>query len=357
MMRAVRDPDSSAGVAYLAPVALTGEQRHRRLLLLAICGLIVLSFTPIVGHHLAGGADALLAGVDHLGQLCLVALHLLLGPVHTAFHFLLAAGVAYATWDRARAWRAMRTALAPLDAACPAASGAFAVAARLAGLEVRRLRVVEGLPNPAFTAGWWRPTVYVARALAERLTPAELAAVLAHEAAHVRRRDPLRLSTLRFAAHALFWIPALRRLADDVADEAEVQADDAAATRDPIALAAALVAVAAWPAAGAPVRGAVGFVKRDLLDRRVRRLLGEETMPQTHVTRRSLLGAAAALALVWASSVAVVHPLPPRGAHHAAHCAHHAWAITHLFCRPDAVTSGECPHASRDRPTPATPAR
>ena len=37
---------------------------------------------------------------------------------------------------------------------------------------------------------------------------------VAHEGAHVRRYDPLRFSLLRAMACALFWLPALRRLAD-----------------------------------------------------------------------------------------------------------------------------------------------
>ena len=71
--------------------------------------------------------------------------------------------------------------------------------------------VVSGLPNPAFTVGWFHPMVYVAAELAEWLTSDELAAVLAHERAHLGRRDPLRLSVLRFLGRTLFWLPALHR--------------------------------------------------------------------------------------------------------------------------------------------------
>ena len=41
----------------------------------------------------------------------------------------------------------------------------------------------------------------------------------------IARRDPLRLSLMRFLACTLFYIPALRRLADDLTDEAEIEAD------------------------------------------------------------------------------------------------------------------------------------
>jgi hypothetical protein len=225
--------------------------------------------------------------------------------------------------------------------------------------------------------------VYLARELADFLSPEQLAAVVAHEAAHVRRRDPLRLSALRFLGRTLFWIPALRRLADDMADEAEILADDAGAGEQPLVLASAILALAGWgtPAAesGAvsfPPATAVGIIAgygagngvrhgaardgatipaRDaLLERRVRRLAGEAVPVATHVTRRSLAWASAALAAVWASGIIMAHPLPAAVPGHpdAEHCEHHRRsALTHLFClglttSPTRhVHDGHCPHA------------
>ena len=76
---------------------------------------------------------------------------------------------------------------------------------------------MSGLPNPAFTAGWWHPRVYVAAEIADVLDEDQLTAVLMHEAAHLTRRDPLRLSVLRFLAHTLFYLPTFGRLAEDAA--------------------------------------------------------------------------------------------------------------------------------------------
>ena len=205
----------------------------------------------------------------------------------------------------------------------------------------------------------------------------QLQAVLAHEAAHLRRRDPLRLSALRFLACALFYLPALRRLADDAADDAEIAADDQAARgegagRDPIVLASALVEIARrWPTRlegrsrrTLPIAGVAGSPGTDLLDRRVRRLLGGEAVIETHVTRRSLAAAGAVLVMVWLSGLVMAHPLPadvaadegfmglelssPRshGAR-ASHCEHHGeFALTHLFCLGGhAHKQGQpCPH-------------
>ena len=367
--------DSGEGRTYLGGRTAAREQSHRRAVLLGIAALIVLSLSPVLGHHVASRAEDVLAGHDHLWKLCLVSLHLLLAPVHGVFHVLLAAGVAYASWDRLSAAVRVRRTLALLDAEPCTPGGTFAAAAARVGLPTDALRLVDALPNPAFTAGWWRPRVYLARELADFLSPEQLAAVIAHEASHVTRRDPLRLSALRFLGRTLFWIPALRRLADDMADEAEILADDAGAGERPLVLASAIIALAGWSApsdAGAvrafPAATAVGLLAghgaprddattgRDaLLDRRVRRLAGEAVPVATHVTRRSLVWATAALAAVWTSGIIMAHPLPAAVPGHpdADHCEHHRRsAFTHLFCLgvtspPRHVHGGHCPHATR----------
>jgi Zn-dependent protease with chaperone function len=334
---------------YLKPSLVTREQAHRRAILLGISMLILLVMSPLFGHHFVPGTEAVLAGKDHLGTLCVVALHMLLAPVHGVFHLLLLSGVLYASWDRFRAWRHARLILESLTVSVPEPDDPFGQAARAAGVDPGRVRVVAGLPAPAFTIGWIHPLIYVARELASRLTPAELTAVLAHEGAHAARCDPLRLSLLRFLTHTLFWIPALRRLADDMADEAEIQADDVAAAEEPLVLASAILALARWMDAR-PLTSAVGFHRRDLLDRRIRRLVGEETPLGSHLTSRSLLGAAAALVLVLLSGTVMAHPLPADlpAAHHPHHCDHEdRAALSHLFCMGNVFIrpGSDCPHA------------
>ena len=341
----------TGGGAPVAAALVTREEGRRRALLLAIGTLLLLSVGPVFGHHFAEGLEHGLRGEDHLGPLCLIAAHTLLFPVHLVFHFLVFGGVAYALADRA--WAAVRVGrtLRRVAWTAPAPGDPLWRAASAVGLDPARVRVAEGLPTPAFTAGWLRPRVHADRSLAGRLRPEELEALLAHEGAHADRRDPLRLSLLRFLALALFWIPALRRLAEDVADEAEVQADDRAARGRPLALASALVSLAGWGRLDRPLDAAVGFASpAALLERRVRRLAGEEPPPHTHVTRRSLAGALLALALVWASSAMMVHPLPTGADHHLLHCEHPGEpAVRHLFCFPQALRVGGdlCPHARR----------
>jgi hypothetical protein len=79
----------------------------------------------------------------------------------------------------------------------------------------------------------------------------------------------------------------------------------------------------------------------------VRRLAGEDVTPRSHLTRRSILGAALALSLAWTSGAAVAHPLPSRVHDHPGHCEEHrAAAMLHLFCLGVVPpwSHGNCPH-------------
>jgi len=323
------------------------EESHRRATLMAISFLLIFSTAPVIGHHLSASVGVSLRGLDHIGAFCVVALRSLLAPVHLLFHVALAGGFGYACWDRWRAWKRQVDALSPLDVAPPRIGEPLFQLAATVGLNPVRLSIVEGLPNPAFTAGLVSPRVFVASDLLLRLPEREVVAVLAHEAEHVRRRDPLRVAVFRFLALTLFWIPALRRLSDDMADEVEILADDAATRGEPLVLASAILGVAAW---GQQLfTGAVGFQRSDLLDRRIRRLAGEDAPVRSHLTRWSIAGAALALALVVSSGALVAAPLASEaGGAGARDCLHRGEsALAHLFCagfhRASAGAS-RCPH-------------
>ncbi len=309
------------------------EQSHRRATLLAISALMLLSTAPVLGHHLPFDSVRVLSGIQHVGAFCVTALRNLLAPVHWSFHVVLAAGVGYAAWDRWRAWSRQRAALASLDAKVPAAGSDIWRAAVAERLDPRLVRVVEGLPNPAFTAGMLAPRIYIAADLHFRLTDEQLRCVLSHEASHVARRDPMKLSLYRFLGCTLFWIPALRRLADDMGDEAEILADDRAAAGRPLVLASAILRLAE-SRQGRLAEGVVGFESLGLLDRRIRRLAGEEAAVTTHLTRRSVVGAGLALALVLISGLVAGQPAQPGvGAASAQHCEHAGESLfSHLFC-------------------------
>ncbi len=319
------------------------EQRHRRLLLLGLAALLVLSISPVFGHHVVVAADWLPASLEHLGPFCMIALHHLLAPVHGVFHLLLWSGLAFSLIDRCRAaWRhghMMRS----LDIAGSHADDRLERAAVAIGFNPNRVHLVRGLPNPAFTSGWWSPQIYVSTSLLSMLSAEELEAVLAHELGHVRRRDPMRQFAWRTLAGVLFWLPALRRLADELADESEILADDFAATERALPLASAILRMVGADAEDLTV--AVGFQRRDLVERRVRRLAGEDPSVASHVSARSLLWAATVLVAVWTSGVIVLHPLPEPGMA-SNHCDHvGTWSLTHMFCR-HGSTGDDCPHQS-----------
>jgi hypothetical protein len=99
----------------------------------------------------------------------------------------------------------------------------------------------------AFCAGLLRPRVYVSTGALELLDDEALGAVLAHERAHVRRRDPLRVACGRVIAGALFYVPGLAELHRRQMALAELSADEraiAAAPENRAALARAMLSFA-----------------------------------------------------------------------------------------------------------------
>jgi beta-lactamase regulating signal transducer with metallopeptidase domain len=174
--------------------------------------------------------------------------------------------------------------------ALPRASAppSLVAAAQCAG--ITRLRCLAGTDRTAFCAGFLRPRVYVTTAIAT-LGANELAAVLAHEAAHARRRDPLRRLITRSAADVVFWFPLLRWWLHRHVENAEVHADKAAihhAGRQ--GLAAALLATAQPPVAVPAMAGAT--------ETRIAHLLGEDLPvrhPPANLVVLSLLGAIGAV--------------------------------------------------------------
>jgi Zn-dependent protease with chaperone function len=115
---------------------------------------------------------------------------------------------------------------------------------RVAGPEGRRGDLVASTELLSVTAGLVRPLVLVSTGLRSRLAPAHAEAVLAHERAHARRRDPLRLVAVALLGAA--YAPGSRRLLlADAALACEEAADEAAAEAvgDRTVVAEAIVAV------------------------------------------------------------------------------------------------------------------
>jgi len=94
------------------------------------------------------------------------------------------------------------------------------------------IRVSPGLLEPA-VIGSMRPVLLLPQGIAERLTPAEMKAVLDHELCHVRRRDNL-LASIHMIVETMFWFhPLVWWIAARLLDERERACDEgiAAAVR------------------------------------------------------------------------------------------------------------------------------
>jgi hypothetical protein len=165
-----------------------------------------------------------------------------------------------------------RSARAP---ACPIWLDAFE-RARLAAPNAGRLRLLvsDSVPSP-LSWGWLNPVILIdPDTMAE---PGEADAILAHEVAHVARRDWPALMVTRLAA-ALFWFnPLVWLLEREVVQQAEEAADrEAALCVEPAHYARTLLTLAQVngrliPANGiAPKGGALARRVRAILDRRLR---------------------------------------------------------------------------------------
>jgi len=135
-------------------------------------------------------------------------------------------------------------------------AAADALALRLGAPRKLVLLSVERLATP-LTVGWWRPVVLVPAALLAGMPAPLLEALLAHEIAHVARRDYL-VNLIQACIEALlFFHPVVWWLSARLRAERELVADELAATviGDPPRLARALQSLASttFAAAGAPL--------------------------------------------------------------------------------------------------------
>jgi len=180
--------------------------------------------------------------------------------------------------------------------------------------ELAGLRLAGGLPLAAgarridsprpfsLALGLWRPEIWISSALVEALPRAQLEIVLAHERAHVRRRDSLR--RLVAAVLSLPHLPAVRRrVLLELALACEEACDEAAARLgDRLAVAETVLAVERLIAHATPHPSLASFGDGSVA-RRVRSLLGPaaaEPTPALHWW----LGSALAVGAAW-----LAHPL------------------------------------------------
>lgn len=220
VLQRISSPARRADVAFTAAV-LPGAA--------ALVGTLA---TALPSIRAALGADDHCLVHPHHAHLCPVHS----GELHTRILIIGALALAFSATSLivwlARASRGARF----VRAAC-----AVGTPSTVDGVNVVALR---GAPCLLHSVGALRPIVIVSTALMDALSPLARDAVLAHEVAHVRRRDGLALwliSVLSFASPPIFSAWARRifiAAADEAADE------DAAVIVGPLEVAAAILEVA-----------------------------------------------------------------------------------------------------------------
>lgn len=78
----------------------------------------------------------------------------------------------------------------------------------------------------AFTKGFFRPKIFVSSGAIQKLSTAELAAVLTHEIYHASRRHPLKGFAAQIFSNFFFFIPLIKDLSNHFLKYREVHADN-----------------------------------------------------------------------------------------------------------------------------------
>lgn len=277
------------------------EARHRLLVRSGMGLLLALSLLPVTGIPRLV-AEPLLDRCREVLAQCLFVLRAASTPLQWLTVALFVAGLLYAVVDRVRLAARVSSLLRRQTVRCPRPGDQVAELASEFGCMSSVRLVIGPAPNPAFTAGLRRPCMYLAESLQMTLTRAELRAVFRHELHHVRNRDPLRFAGLRFAAKTMFWLPLVGALVADLMEDAEVLADDFAASpdggSDPLDVASALVKIGR--ANATMVAGVAALGGFPLLSRRVRRLADEAAPVSLQLRMRPVLLSVIALLAIWA---------------------------------------------------------
>lgn len=202
--------------------------------------------------------------------------------------------------------RAHRKAAATLVRRTPRTRRVIETARRVAAdmrLPVPPTAVVSGCAGGASIVGIRRPVLVVDEDLVTRLDDLELQGVIAHELAHIRRRDNLMAFVLGIVRDLAFFVPGGRWALRQLHAERELAADQLAVrtTRRPGALASGLLKVLDGAEVGAPC---AALVPRGTLVGRVEQLID----PQEVTPVRSgceMLAVAVALALAIGAAVEI----------------------------------------------------
>jgi beta-lactamase regulating signal transducer with metallopeptidase domain len=149
------------------------------------------------------------------------------------------------------------------------------------------VNVAPAAPMP-MVAGLWRPVIVLPEATLGTWTPAQLEAILLHEAAHIARRDPWALLAQRLAIVLFWWCPLVHRLSRRLNELRENICDDYALEGpcDHISYAEILVQSAERLLSLKPVTSTLALLDsaQGGLEARITRLLEREKKPMTKLS-------------------------------------------------------------------------
>lgn len=213
-----------------------------------------------------------------------------------------AAGTARSAWRLRRGLRATRAVAREVRerAVSPAVENLALSDAAVDACMAGRVTVIEAAAPFAFTYGLLRPRVAVSSGMVAAAARGELSAVLAHECAHVRGRDPLKALAAATLTARHFGFPLLGQLRAVHTADRELAADRHAVARyGTAAVAGALLKATDVPrwAAAAP---AAAMGAQDLLEARITQLeKGRPPRPVRPTCRRVASSAAGVAAYAW----------------------------------------------------------
>ncbi|MBI4743446.1 MAG: M56 family metallopeptidase [Actinobacteria bacterium] len=132
----------------------------------------------------------------------------------------------------------------------------------------------------AFVWGIFKPQIYIASSIINKLEDSEFKALVIHEIAHIKHRDNILLNLGIFVRDFMFFLPLSHYLFEEFCMEKEKAADDYAisVTKDPLVLARALVKVAKMHFVETPMilSYAPAFSDRASIHERITRLIDKK---------------------------------------------------------------------------------
>jgi bla regulator protein BlaR1 len=173
----------------------------------------------------------------------------------------------------------------------------------------RRVRSSPRLEPGVF--GIFRPKLILPEGIADRLTPAQLQAVIAHELCHIRRRDNL-FAAIHMVVEAIFWFhPIVWWIGARLIEERERACDEEVLRQGsaPEAYAESIL-VTCQLFLESPVACVSGVTGADL-KQRIERIMRHPVGGNLNFTRKALLAIAATAAIAGPLAIGLLHAQAP----------------------------------------------